>query len=359
LPTLPTLRMTRNSSGVFQQLMVAVSVIAAVAHLCFIMLFDAAGIRSMAQVNVASLLTYGLVLMLSLSGRPLVAVAVMATEVVAHGILAVWVIGWGSGFHFYIILIIPVAIVSTMSRVLTKAVLAVGTLALYVTLDVLFRDATPAYALPEATLKGLYYFNQVSTLAILGLLAGIYYQLVSSAEGRLRAQASTDPLTQLSNRRSAMDTAQREAGVFAAQGAPLALLIGDIDHFKRINDAHGHDAGDRALKAVAEVLRSEVRQVDHVARWGGEEFFVLLPGTDLAEAKLVAERLRASVQQLVLSDPDGRQARVTMTFGVSLLEPGEDVEHALARADRALYAGKENGRNRVIVASPLMEASHA
>nr|WP_269089901.1 GGDEF domain-containing protein [Aquabacterium fontiphilum] len=170
------------------------------------------------------------------------------------------------------------------------------------------------------------------------------------AEHQLRLQACTDPLTQLRNRRFAMEVAQHEAAVFERGGRPLALLLCDIDHFKRINDQHGHDAGDAVLRAVAQALREGVREIDHVARWGGEEFLVLLPGTEVAEAEQVADRLREAVQRLEAGPRAGALA-VTMTFGVSVLRPGEGVEQALARADQALYRGKEAGRNRVILAS--------
>lgn len=358
MPSLLNLLKNRNAADVFQQLMLAIAVIAALAHLSFIMVFDSAGVEAMARINMASVLVYALAGMLVQHRKPFLALNLMAFEIVAHGVLAVWAVGWDTGFHYYIILMIPVAIVSTLSNAGFKAAIAVATALLYLGLDLAFRKAEPVYALPPTVLNSLHYFNLASTLLILGLLATVYYWLVAEAQARLHEQASTDPLTQLRNRRFAMEAAQHEAAVFARGGRPLALVIGDVDHFKRINDEHGHELGDQALKAIAQALREGVRAIDHVARWGGEEFLVLLPGTEQEEARHVAERLRRQVQQISVL-PKGRPVSLSITLGVSILAPGESVEHALARADRALYKGKENGRNRVILAAEPDQAAQA
>lgn len=338
-----------STAKAFLGMMTAVTVIAAVAHLAFIFLFDSAGVYWLSRINVASVLLYALSALLIRHGRHMVAMVLIVLEILVHGIVAVHVIGWESGFHYYIMLIIPVAILSSLHRPWFKALVAISIGVLYMALDLLFRDAPALETLSRPVLQGLHYFNQASTLFILGLLAMVYYRLVADAEARLRQQACTDPLTQLRNRRFAMEVAEHEAAVFQRGGRPLALVIGDIDHFKRINDNHGHEAGDVALKAVADVLKDGVREVDHVARWGGEEFLMLLPATDEDEAIQVCERLRASVQDLGLAH-EQRAVSLTITLGVSLLARDETVEQALARADRALYRGKQAGRNRVVLA---------
>jgi len=338
-----------NSAGVFLSMMMAVTVIAAVAHLAFIFLFDSAGVAWLARVNVASVLMYALSALLIQQGRHMIAMVLIVGEILLHGIVATWVIGWESGFHYYIILIIPVTILSNVHQPWFKALVATLVGVLYMGLDLLFRQAPPLEALPGAMLTGLHYFNQAGTLFILGLLATVYYRLVARAEARLRHQACTDPLTQLRNRRFAMEVAQHEAAVVQRGGQPLALVMGDVDHFKRVNDGFGHETGDAALKAVAQVLRNGVREIDHVARWGGEEFLMLLPATNEAEALRVSERLREDVQNLDLVR-HGRAVPLSITLGVSLLDPQETIEHALARADQALYRGKQEGRNRVVLA---------
>lgn len=345
-----TLLAGTNTTGVFLGLMSAVTVIAAVAHLAFIFLFDSVGVAWMARGNVASVLLYTLSALLIHNGRHFLAMGLIVGEILMHGILSVVVIGWESGFHYYIILIIPVAILSNMHATWQKAFAAVSVGVLYMGMDFAFRDAQPLETLPHAMLSGLHYFNQASTLVILGILATVYYRLVASAEAKLRHQACTDPLTQLRNRRFAMEVAQHEAAVFERGGRPLALVLGDVDHFKQINDVHGHETGDMALKAVAQALRDGVREVDHVARWGGEEFLMLLPSTDVDEAMRVSERLRESIQQIDLVH-NHQLVPLRITLGVVLLKAGETIEQALARADKALYQGKQAGRNRVVLAN--------
>ena len=337
------------ASDVFLSMMLAVTVIAASAHLIFIFLFDSAGVPWMARANMVSVLMYVLTAWLLKQGHNMTALTFVVLEIILHAITAVVVIGWGSGFHYYIILIIPVAVLSSLHKPAFKAVFATGVGVLYLLLDHGFRQAVPIDALKPALLSSLHYFNLASTLMILGLLSMVYYRLVVRADARLRHQACTDPLTQLRNRRFAMEVAQHEAAVYQRGGRPLVLVLGDIDHFKQVNDRFGHEMGDTALKAVAQVLRNGVREVDHVARWGGEEFLMLLPATDEAEALRVSERLRGDVERLNLAQ-NGQPVPLTLTLGISLLAQGETVEHALARADRAMYSGKQDGRNRVVLA---------
>jgi diguanylate cyclase (GGDEF)-like protein len=119
----------------------------------------------------------------------------------------------------------------------------------------------------------------------------------------------------------------------------------DIDHFKRVNDTHGHDVGDQALVTIAEVLKNGIRSMDILARWGGEEFLVLLPETDLAGATLIAERIRQQVSQIKLPKiPEG----LTISIGLCEAKPDMALKTATSLADQALYQAKENGRNRVV-----------
>lgn len=338
-----------STTGVFLGLLTVATLIAGVAHLVFIFLFDSAGVNWMARANVASVLIYVLSAWLTYHGRHFVAMGLIVGEILLHGLLAVVVIGWDSGFHYYIVLVVPVVILSNLHKTWFKLLVATSVAVFYMVLDFLFRGVQPVQTLAPAMLQGLHYFNLASSLLMLAVLAFAYYRLVANAEASLRDQACTDPLTQLRNRRFALEVAQHEAAVFARGGRPLALMLGDVDHFKRINDKHGHEAGDNALKAVAQALREGVREIDHVARWGGEEFLVLLPSTDEGEALRVAGRLREAVEQLRLRHSE-QPIPLSITLGVSLMQAGETVTQALARADQALYKGKLAGRNRVVLA---------
>jgi diguanylate cyclase (GGDEF)-like protein len=159
-------------------------------------------------------------------------------------------------------------------------------------------------------------------------------------------EAATDPLTGVLNRRALDRLMQRETERCDATGAPSAVLALDLDHFKAINDTHGHAAGDAALRAFAQRIRGHLRQSDQLARLGGEEFIVLLPGAPLSKAMEIAERLRSAVAESPLVATP--RVAVTVSIGVASRAAGETGPGLLARADEALYAAKHAGRNRVI-----------
>jgi diguanylate cyclase len=163
---------------------------------------------------------------------------------------------------------------------------------------------------------------------------------------RHRREALIDPLTGLWNRR-AMDTELDELMAIEPD-APLSLLMLDIDHFKRINDTHGHALGDAVLRHVAEAIRKCLRSEDHAVRYGGEEFLVLLPHTPLVEAARVAESIRARVASLRLRRRSDNLVLepFTVSLGVASRKPGDTRDSLLRRTDRALYRSKDLGRNR-------------
>ena len=132
-------------------------------------------------------------------------------------------------------------------------------------------------------------------------------------------------------------------------GRPLLLAQLDIDHFKRINDTHGHATGDRALQAFASTVRSNVRSTDVLARWGGEEFVLMLAETDPGGARDLLDRIRLAVAAMEMPLANGT-LRMTVSVGLAQHQPGDTVEQTLERADQALYAAKSQGRNRVVVA---------
>jgi len=173
-------------------------------------------------------------------------------------------------------------------------------------------------------------------------------------EAELRQLVTTDPLTRLPNRRAFFDRAAREHAAVAAGGLPATVALIDVDHFKRLNDTHGHLAGDRALRLVAASMRGALDRGDMLARIGGEEFAVLMPARSLDQAAEAIQHLRASVEEMAVpTADDGIDAgiiRCTVSAGVAVLGPGGP-DAALAAADRALYRAKAAGRNRVEIAA--------
>jgi diguanylate cyclase (GGDEF)-like protein len=168
--------------------------------------------------------------------------------------------------------------------------------------------------------------------------------------GLVKAQAVTDELTGLANRRRFMEFVQLELKRAERFQSPLGLLLVDLDDFKLVNDRFGHGTGDEVLRALSDVFRESLRDVDLAARLGGEEFAVLLPETDYSGAAGVAERLRASLASLELQDPDGQGFGVTASFGVAVYPEAQSVDELLRTADAALYRAKAEGKNRVALA---------
>lgn len=166
----------------------------------------------------------------------------------------------------------------------------------------------------------------------------------------LERLANTDPLSGLPNRRAFTRAARLALVEGEGGGLPLSIIMLDIDHFKSINDAHGHDGGDRVIRMLPRLLKGTLRQSDLIARWGGEEFIVLLPNTGEAAASGIAERLRQTIEVTPLDLRNGSTISVTASLGVIACQSGHEIlETIVQRADRALYAAKKAGRNRVSI----------
>ncbi|HET6331686.1 MAG TPA: diguanylate cyclase [Polyangiales bacterium] len=165
--------------------------------------------------------------------------------------------------------------------------------------------------------------------------------------------AGTDSLTGLANRRVFVDALRRDLSRAQRTSQPLSVLILDVDHFKSVNDTYGHAVGDVVLTRLAEVLRSTLRNGDLAARWGGEEFVALLPGSAIDGAKIAAERIRTALEQVEMSAPVAN-FRVTASFGVATIPVGaatpQEAPTLMERADAALYEAKRGGRNKVVAA---------
>jgi diguanylate cyclase (GGDEF)-like protein len=167
-------------------------------------------------------------------------------------------------------------------------------------------------------------------------------------EEELKVMATTDSLTGLSNRRHFLDLAAAAMENYRRNCRPLALLMLDIDRFKRINDSYGHVTGDQVLVALADTLRETLRSADLCGRYGGEEFVCLLPETTEIEARLVAERLRRAMADRRIAAADG-ELRFTVSIGLAEATPGDStIETLLQRADVAMYEAKAAGRNRIV-----------
>jgi len=191
-----------------------------------------------------------------------------------------------------------------------------------------------------------------SLLVLVALLfAGPILRLLGDFR-RVATQASTDSLTGLANRRMFDEELALEWRRADRVGNSLALVLLDLDDFKRVNDAHGHQAGDAVLRAVGRILGHGVRQVDLAGRYGGEEFALILPETDLPGAQKLAERLRVALEETKTELPTGVKLTTTASFGVAVKNELRAAEDLVAAADQALYAAKRAGKNRVMPELP-------
>lgn len=196
-------------------------------------------------------------------------------------------------------------------------------------------------------------------LSLFFYIARIVFNQRQSYEDKMVEMANIDPLTHINNRGCLMDCFQNELDRRKARSSvdsTVSCIIVDLDHFKNINDSYGHQVGDEALVAVADILKQVTRERDIVGRYGGEEFMMVLPDTDLNTAHLIAERCRKEIINVQL-DIDGHRLSMTASFGVSAANTGCLRNDIIKAADKALYKAKESGRNCVVLAEPIREAA--
>jgi diguanylate cyclase (GGDEF)-like protein len=192
--------------------------------------------------------------------------------------------------------------------------------------------------------------DQVETAASLAAQA-----VVALENARLHRiverQALVDSLTGLANRRSLEETLRSELARAARHGDGVCLVIADLDDFKQVNDRYGHPIGDEVLRVFAHALRETVRESDVAGRWGGEEFAMVLTGTDTVGGARLAERARMTIERQTVRTPEGGEVTVTASFGVAAYPDATEVDRLVAAADSALYEAKRDGKNRVVVSA--------
>lgn len=162
---------------------------------------------------------------------------------------------------------------------------------------------------------------------------------------KLELDSNTDSLTGLYNRRYIMEKLKYE---LIRNKSNFSIIIADIDFFKKVNDNFGHDCGDYVLKMISQSMQIVMRKTDSVCRWGGEEFLILLPETKIESAHILAQRIRVIIEGQIM-EYEGVQVSITMTFGVTVNKDNEMIRDTIKRADKALYEGKKQGRNCVIL----------
>jgi diguanylate cyclase (GGDEF)-like protein len=259
----------------------------------------------------------------------------------------------GLAIPFLYIVLAPVVVMLRSVPALIVSVLAVAGmsgLGLWVSATDGGPFATGSYSFDEFVRDTV-----INRMIAVSLFVAVLILLVriQSAQDELHRLSTTDPLTGALNRRRFGELAEIERRRAERSGAPMSILMLDIDHFKLVNDQYGHAAGDAAIRELARNCHATLRPGDLFGRWGGEEFVIALPETSLTGALKTAERLREILSKTKF-DANGKQRSITVSIGVAGLMRDElAVDHAINRADRALYRAKEGGRNRVEVEGPL------
>lgn len=188
---------------------------------------------------------------------------------------------------------------------------------------------------------GLSLFITLGILLIANMTLGKYQR-------KLELMASTDKLTGAANRQAFEENFAKSLASSVIEGSPMSLLLLDIDHFKRVNDYHGHNIGDLVIQTLSNLLKGQLRSDDLLCRWGGEEFLILLPSCSLSQGSEIAEKLRQQVEARLLTI-NGCEINITISCGVAEYKVSEKAEELINRADIALYQAKEQGRNRVVM----------
>ncbi|TDM05515.1 MAG: hypothetical protein C4K60_12190 [Ideonella sp. MAG2] len=259
--------------------------------------------------------------------------------------------GTASMVHVYFLLFaVLTPILFAVEEWPATLILVTTNLAIFLGLELLQWPPHPAMALLDPFTKKLLIQSMVVSSVLVLIMMSLLTEIAAADnENRLIRLADTDPLTGLPNRRQFRQALEAEMSRMTREGGSLVLGVFDLDHFKRVNDEWGHDAGDQALVHIAKVVQHQLRAYDLVARTGGEEFVLLLPQTDLAEAQAVVERIRHAVMSAPFSY--GEQSRViTVSVGLALVTDAALMDQRLRQADEAMYQAKHEGRNRVCCA---------
>ena len=312
--------------------------------------------------NIASIALYIMSFLLISSGYQRSFIYLVEVEVVAHSFVCSILFSDDAGFNLYLFILIPtifvVLFITKEPHYLLKSTLfAFANLILFIALSLSSKTNTGLY---DATLSArqfrlIFIFNTVLCFTFMVVLLIIlmtamsnYISIASKTNVELDTEANHDLLTGLYNRRPLENEMENKIRLASNGDIRFSILMCDIDHFKNVNDTYGHDDGDIVLKDVADILKSNTRPGDFLCRWGGEEFVVILQNADITRATLVAQRIRANVENYDFILNDNNTIHLTITIGVTEYSEGKTAQDMYREADERMYKGKIAGRNRIV-----------
>lgn len=330
------------------------AVVAFFIHALFLFVFILLRLKTLALCNIGSLFCYFSCYIMNRKGRRNIAQALMLFGNIAYIAVTVVFLGRQSGFDIYIIISVILTSLSPGGGWLLKGLSVFGLCAVYLGLNYYSEVFPPLARIDPAFLRTFFYGNVTAMFLITAMLVHYHQLTVKLTEKQLRQAnlqldllASTDPLTKLLNRRGMTRIIQNERGRVGQTTRQFTILFADIDNFKRFNDQYGYECGDAVLIALAKFLRKSIREEDWIARWGGDEFLIILPGTDAKKGWAIAERLKSRIAEHLFHYKNWTFS-LTVTFGITSFDGTEDVMGCINNADTALRLGKAQGKNRVV-----------
>lgn len=323
--------------------------------LVFFWVFD---IYHMVAVNVISIIVYWVCYRAAKKGLSIVFVFnTIYIEILVYSIVATMLVGIDCGFMLYLIAIIPLGYYAVYSfrdedKKINPMIYVISTVTAFWATRIVFRFIEPMYSFGNIVIdRAMYMVNYTAIAIAIVVFCSVIVTRVISLEEKQRLQnealdrlSKLDPLTGLSNRRSI----QERCKLAELENESYAIVLGDIDDFKKINDTYGHNIGDEVLKEVANIFKNAIRSDDIVCRWGGEEILIFIPGASKEQAEMVAERILGKIRKMTVETENHAKVGVTMTMGVAVSVEAKEFIGVAKAADDRLYIGKQLGKNRII-----------
>lgn len=328
-------------------------------HLIFLGIFYKYNVTPLYYYNYLSIVIFVALLVTVLKKKTITLVMILASaEILIHQCFAVKLLGWEYGFQYYIMAIPGLILLGDFKHIslpILSSLLSTLTLVF-----IYFYSLThpPTFQIEEIK-SGLYLFNIISVAALLAIFSGLFAYtskqheaVLINAHEQLYITATTDSMTKLANRMKTFDLIEDQIIRTKRTGKPFTLAIGDIDDFKMINDNYGHDTGDTVIISIAQRMKNSLREQDIIGRWGGEEFMIVLPDTDINDGKTVLEKLRTNVSNNPILT-NNASIKITITLGVAASNYAETINDIIKLADNALYEGKRGTKNCIILSHEI------
>ena len=323
-------------------------------HMFLTTFFLITNIYPLMILNLISILIYLSSYLLIKSKQFVFVTLVCCVEIVLNVMVSSLFLGWNSGFYFYLFAFVPLCFYCKFRSNTTRFFIVNFTVVFFLATYFISNNSSKLFTIAYHSSVVLYLTNAFCCFCALSFLSYIYTKtivyetsILSQSNKELEVLANTDPLTGLLNRRSMMKALSEIDIKFLSQNTNFSLILIDIDNFKVLNDKYGHECGDLVLKKICSEIKITLRQDDVVCRWGGEEILILLPKTEIYDAKNVANKIRKRIEDMSYPYKDNN-VKATLTAGVSCAAEGFSISDLINQADTCMYKGKASGKNCVV-----------